>query len=158
MKRLQSLIRHLHSERLPPPSINKCSQSVVQDEWGFPDIEKKKVLVIHTGGTLGMVRNDKTKQLETKKGYLKDQLPKWLHIQDGLPQVTIEEWDELMDSSNMEPNDWIRLASQIEENYFKYDGFVILHGTDTLAYTSSALSFILQNLGKPVILTGSVVC
>ena len=85
----------------------------------------------------------------------------WCHL--GLPGVpghkrviyTIYEYDPLLDSSNMTMDDWIQIAKDIRENYHGFDGFVILHGTDTLAYTSSALSFMLENLGKPVIVTGS---
>ncbi|KAL1514073.1 hypothetical protein ABEB36_003395 [Hypothenemus hampei] len=68
---------------------------------------------------------------------------------------TIEEYDPLLDSSNMSVNEWIRIAKDIEKNYINFDGFVILHGTDTLTYTASVLSFMLENLGKPVIVTGS---
>lgn len=64
-------------------------------------------------------------------------------------------FDPLIDSSNMNPAFWIKLAETIEENYEKYDGFVVLHGTDTMAYTASVLSFMLENLNKPVIFTGS---
>ena len=65
------------------------------------------------------------------------------------------EFDELIDSSNIMVEDWVKIAKTIEENYKKYDGFVILHGTDTMAYTASALSFMLENLNKTVIITGS---
>jgi L-asparaginase/Glu-tRNA(Gln) amidotransferase subunit D len=67
------------------------------------------------------------------------------------------EYEPLLDSANMSVDDYIRLAKDIQDNYAQYDGFVILHGTDTMAYTASALSFMLENLGKPVILTGSQV-
>ena len=88
-------------------------------------------------------------------------------VEAGLPLVlpsvagykrviyTIYEYDPLLDSSNMTMDDWIQIAKDVKENYHNFDGFVILHGTDTLAYTSSALSFMLENLGKPVIVTGS---
>lgn len=68
---------------------------------------------------------------------------------------TIYEYEPLLDSSNMTMDDWIQIAKDIQEAYEMFDGFVILHGTDTLAYTASALSFMLENLGKPVIVTGS---
>jgi len=74
----------------------------------------------------------------------------------GMPRVDIVEWDELLDSSNIEPDDWVTIANQIKERYYDYDGFVVLHGTDTMAYTASALSFLLQNLGKPVVFTGAM--
>lgn len=69
--------------------------------------------------------------------------------------MTIQEFDELLDSSNISIPDWVRIAKTIESNYKKYDGFIVIHGTDTLAYTASALSFMLENLNKTVILTGS---
>ena len=69
----------------------------------------------------------------------------------------INEYDPLMDSCNMNMDDWAKLARDIESHYDQFDGFVILHGTDTMCYTASALSFMLENLGKPVILTGAQV-
>jgi L-asparaginase len=72
-----------------------------------------------------------------------------------MPDYTIHEYEPLIDSSDMTPADWQQIADDIRDNYEKYDGFVILHGTDTMAYTASALSFMLENLGKPVIVTGS---
>lgn len=72
-----------------------------------------------------------------------------------MPDFTIHEYQPLMDSSDMTPGDWQVIADDIQQNYERYDGFVILHGTDTMAFTASALSFMLENLGKPVIVTGS---
>jgi L-asparaginase len=72
-----------------------------------------------------------------------------------MPEYTIKEYDPLLDSSNMSQIEWIKIARDIEENYDQYDGFVILHGTDTMAYTASALSFMLEGLRKPVVFTGS---
>lgn len=74
---------------------------------------------------------------------------------ESLPEWDIIEFDELLDSSNVAVNEWNKIGSIIRDNYSAYDGFVILHGTDTMAYTASALSFMLENLSKPVILTGS---
>lgn len=67
----------------------------------------------------------------------------------------IEENNELMDSSDMGPDDWQRIATNIETHYYDYDGFVVVMGTDTMAYASSAVSFMLENLGKPVVFTGA---
>lgn len=114
---------------------------------------KPSILVIYTGGTMGMVM-DKT------SGTLK---PFNFHdIYDLIPTLRLFDYridfhifDKIIDSSNMDPGFWINLAKLIEEKYEAYDGFVIIHGTDTMAYTASALSFILENLNKPVILTGS---
>ncbi|EHJ84294.1 L-asparaginase [Salmonella enterica subsp. enterica serovar Baildon str. R6-199] len=72
-----------------------------------------------------------------------------------MPDFTIHEYAPLMDSSDMTPEDWQHIAADIKAHYDEYDGFVILHGTDTMAFTASALSFMLENLGKPVIVTGS---
>ena len=72
-----------------------------------------------------------------------------------MPQYTIIEYSPLIDSSCMVPKDWVKMATDIETNYLLYDGFVVIMGTDTMAYTASALSFMLENLAKPVILTGA---
>lgn len=74
---------------------------------------------------------------------------------EGMPEYTLHEYDPLLDSSSISLDEWIKIARDIHENYDKYDGFVVLHGTDTMAYTASALSFMLEGLQKPVILTGS---
>src|SRR5688572_14072091 len=73
----------------------------------------------------------------------------------SMPAYTIHEYDPLLDSSNMTPREWVKIARDVEANYDRYDGFVVLHGTDTMAYTASALPFLLSGLRKPVILTGS---
>jgi len=80
-------------------------------------------------------------------------MPEFYH--DEMPTFVIHEYSPLIDSSNMAPTDWQMIADDIKDNYQNYDGFVILHGTDTMAYTASALSFMLQGLSKPVIVTGS---
>lgn len=80
-------------------------------------------------------------------------MPEFYH--EEMPTFVIHEYCPLIDSSNMAPTDWQMIADDIQANYDKYDGFVILHGTDTMAYTASALSFMLQRLSKPVIVTGS---
>ncbi len=113
----------------------------------------RKVLVIYTGGTIGMMMDPETKSL--KPFEFKDihqQLP-MLTLMDV--ELTFESLLPLIDSSDTDPAFWIRLAKVIGENYPHFDGFVVLHGTDTMAYTASALSFLLENLAKPVILTGS---
>ena len=112
-----------------------------------------KVLVIYTGGTLGMVYDAKTDSLVPFDfAQIPDNLPEMARLDFEISVLT---FDELLDSSNMNPETWVMLAKIIEENYAKYDSFVILHGTDTMAYTASALSFLLENLNKPVILTGA---
>ena len=115
--------------------------------------KKRKILIIYTGGTIGMVRDAATGALYPFKF---DQL---MEAVPGLRLLEVEIdaycFPELIDSSDMGPEGWVHIGQVIEDNYAAYDGFVVLHGTDTMAYTASALSFMLENLGKPVILTGS---
>lgn len=112
-----------------------------------------KVLVIYTGGTLGMVYNAKTDNLVPFDfAQIPDNLPEMARLDFEISVLT---FDELLDSSNMNPETWVMLAKVIEKNYANYDSFVILHGTDTMAYTASALSYLLENLHKPVIFTGA---
>lgn len=116
-------------------------------------MDKRKILVIYTGGTIGMMMDPVTNSLvpfEFKDIY--HQLP-MLPLVDA--ELTFKDLLPLIDSSDTNPEFWIRLAKCISENYNEFDGFVVLHGTDTMAYTASALSFLLENLAKPVILTGS---
>ncbi|GAB5370246.1 hypothetical protein AAMO2058_001475800 [Amorphochlora amoebiformis] len=117
--------------------------------------ERSKVLMIYTGGTIGMASSNKG--LMPLEGFLEDKIMNMEDISGNpkMPMVDILRWEELLDSSNMDSNGWAKLARQIEKYYLDYDGFVILHGTDTMAYSASALSFMFENLGKPVILTGS---
>lgn len=112
-----------------------------------------KVLVIYTGGTVGMHKDPESGALKPLDF---DGLRKHIPELQLLPcEIDSISFNDPIDSSNMSASEWIELATIIEENYHQYDGFVILHGSDTMAYTSSALSFMLENLEKPVILTGS---
>ena len=118
------------------------------------DLSDKKVLILYTGGTIGMK--------ETENGYapMPGYLPDRLRLIDdlsrpGMPHWDIVEFSPLLDSSDIRAPEWNRMAQQIFEQYDRYSGFVILHGTDTMAYTASALSFMIDGLDKPVILTGS---
>ena len=115
---------------------------------------KKKVLILYTGGTIGM---QATKQgFAPAPGLLAHCLQKSLQLQhDLIPEFTIKEYASLIDSSNMRPTNWMQIARDIYQSYHDYDGFIVLHGTDTMAYTASALSFMLRDLGKPVICTGA---
>ncbi len=116
-------------------------------------MNNRKILVIYTGGTIGMMMDPESQALvpfEFKN--INQQLP-MLHLVEA--DITFQEMLPLIDSSDTNPNFWIRLANLIEKEYEHFDGFVILHGTDTMAYTASALSFLLEDLSKPVILTGS---
>jgi L-asparaginase len=114
---------------------------------------KTKILLIYTGGTIGMVRDSETKSLVPLNfKELTKQVPE-LNFFDY--EIESFEFEKPIDSSNVNPDFWIDLVNIIEEKYHQYDGFVILHGTDTMAHTASALSFMIQNLHKPIILTGS---
>ena len=115
--------------------------------------KKSSVLVIYTGGTIGMIRDKGTGSLRPFNFENIYQLIPVLQNFDL--KIDFITFNPLIDSSNVQPPFWIRLAELIEENYEKYNGFVVLHGTDTMAFTASALSFILENINKPVVLTGS---
>ena len=114
---------------------------------------RPKILMIYTGGTIGMKENPETKALEPFD---------FNHLLDNVPKLKMLDYDishhqfgRPIDSSDMDPRHWGKIVKVIEENYRDFDGFVVLHGTDTMAYTASALSFMLQQLSKPVIITGS---
>jgi L-asparaginase len=120
----------------------------------FSIMQKKSIYVAYTGGTIGMQRSEHG--YVPVSGHLQRQLALMPEFhRPEMPDFTIHEYDPLMDSSDMTPEDWQHIADDIKAHYNDYDGFVILHGTDTMAYTASALSFMLENLSKPVIVTGS---
>ncbi|MCG9696717.1 asparaginase [Shewanella sp. Isolate11] len=117
-------------------------------------MSKRSIYVAYTGGTIGMQKTENG--FVPVPGFLTDcvnAMPEFFHQE--MPNFVINEYQPLIDSSNMAPTDWQMIANDIKANYDKYDGFVILHGTDTMAFTASALSFMLQGLTKPVIVTGS---
>lgn len=114
---------------------------------------RTSILVIYTGGTIGMILDKGTGALVPFN---------FSEIYSQFPALSLLDYDidnycfnPVIDSSDMNPEVWVELVKVIETNYEKYDGFVVLHGTDTMSYTASALSFMLENLNKPVILTGS---
>ena len=113
---------------------------------------KKKVLIIYTGGTIGMMKDEEGTYHPFDFDLLQSHIPE---LNSLSAEVTGVSFKNPMDSSNMGPKVWIKLASIIQEHYYQYDGFVILHGSDTMAYTGSALSFIVEGLSKPIILTGA---
>jgi len=113
-----------------------------------------RILVLYTGGTIGMVKSEggyvpASGTLQT----LMDERPSFRA--DDVPDYDVYEFDPPLDSANMTPNDWLRIAEAIQERYEAYDGFLVVHGTDTMAFTASALSFMLHPLDKPVVLTGA---
>lgn len=116
-------------------------------------IDYPSVLLIYTGGTIGMIENPETGALENFNfDHLLKHVPELKRFNY---RISSYQFDPPIDSSDMEPSFWAKLVKIINYNYDYFDGFVILHGTDTMAYTASALSFMLENLSKPVILTGS---
>ncbi|WP_445731027.1 asparaginase [Mariniflexile sp.] len=114
---------------------------------------KPKILLIYTGGTIGMVKDFKTGALKTFDfKNLLDKIPE-LQLLDC--HIETESFKDPIDSSNMSPEYWVQIAEIIETNYNIFDGFVVLHGSDTMSYTASALSFMLEDLAKPIVFTGS---
>ncbi|MBE6663716.1 MAG: asparaginase [Ruminococcaceae bacterium] len=115
---------------------------------------KKRICLIHAGGTIGMVKGKNG--YFPKEGYLETILDTIADLKtEIMPEIDFYEMSPLLDSSDMAVEDWNRIGEEVAKRYASYDGFVILHGTDTMAYTSSALSFMLENSNKPIILTGS---
>ncbi len=114
----------------------------------------KRVCIINTGGTVGMQRGDRGYHPEP--GFLARQLVGLGELtRAGMPVYELIEFDPVIDSSNMTPQSWLQIANEIKRNYEDFDGFVVIHGTDTLAHTASALPFMMCGLNKSVILTGS---
>jgi len=113
----------------------------------------RSILLIYTGGTIGMKQDPETLALKPFNfNQILEEVPELKKFGCNIDTYS---FDPLIDSSDVQPAFWIRLTSLIKENYSKYDGFVILHGTDTMSFTASALSFMFENLAKPVVLTGS---
>lgn len=161
------------------PKVLRKNKSICRIESTGTLVKESKVLVIYTGGTIGMVKNS-SGVYQPRRGALEQTLKKYPQLHDPeyfeksfaltaseslmvLPDTgekcrviyTVFEYDPLLDSSNMTIDDWVLIAKTIKKNYQRFTGFVILHGTDTMAYTASALSFMLENLGKTVVITGS---
>ena len=114
---------------------------------------KPHILIIYTGGTIGMIENPDTHSLEPFDfTHLIDNVPKIKMLDYNIDNI---QFNPPIDSSDMSQKHWVEIARHIEDNFDRFDGFVVLHGTDTMAYTASALSFMLENLHKPVIITGS---
>lgn len=114
---------------------------------------KPSILLIYTGGTIGMMKDFETGALKAfnfKK--LLQKIPEIKQLDCVIETISFE---NPIDSSNMNPEKWVQIATIIEENYNSFDGFIVLHGSDTMSYSASALSFMLENLNKPVVFTGS---
>lgn len=113
-----------------------------------------RIFVAYTGGTIGM--QNTANGYAPSPGYLQTQMDRMPVFQaEDVPDYEVHEFDPLLDSANMTPDDWLRLAEVIRDRYDAYDGFLVVHGTDTMAFTASALSFMVHPLGKPVVLTGA---
>lgn len=137
----------------PPENIESRIKSVTEPVSCACGSSRPKILIIYTGGTIGMIENSKTGALEPFDfEYLIDNVPKIKRLDYDIDSF---QFDIPLDSSAMTPSHWQDIAYVIACFYDKYDGFVVLHGTDTMAYTASALSFMLENLRKPVVITGS---
>ncbi|MFV0483857.1 MAG: asparaginase [Bacteroidales bacterium] len=116
-------------------------------------MQKESVLLIYTGGTIGMVFNhEKNTLTPVNFDEIEKELPELRRFDFNIDTIS---FNPVIDSSNITFESWVEIAKTIQENYDKYDGFVVLHGTDTMAYTASALSFMFSNLTKPIVLTGS---
>ena len=114
---------------------------------------KPRILIVYTGGTIGMIEDAATKALRPFDfSHLMENVPKVKKLDYVIDNI---QFQTPIDSSDMDITHWQSIVRSIADNYDNYDGFVVLHGTDTMAYTASALSFMLQNLRKPVIITGS---
>lgn len=115
--------------------------------------EDVSILIIYTGGTIGMQRDSETGALvPVDFDNISREIPA---LEDYNISISSWSFESPIDSSDMSPSHWVKIAEVIEEKYEEYDGFVILHGSDTMAYTASAMSFMLENLNKPIIFTGS---
>ena len=115
---------------------------------------RRRIYLAYTGGTIGMLPGERGHA--PAPGYLAEVMAKMPEFaEERVPEYTLHEYPTLLDSANMAPADWVTIGEDIERHYADYDGFVVLHGTDTMAYTASALSFLLENLAKPVLVTGA---
>lgn len=142
----------LHNEQKLREKVYLCTRIKIVDIT-MDNEKKSSVLLIFTGGTISMGENSGTgslSPLDTERvlGFV----PELKMLNVNLASVS---FNPLIDSSDVQPDVWVRIAEIVEENYNKFDGFVVLHGTDTMSYSASALSFMFNNLKKPVIFTGS---
>jgi len=154
-------VRQQHTAISQPVGPLWSQDDLLKDKDLAPQLgqkRKKRVLILCTGGTLTMAKDaNQDDALAPVPGALHEYLATMTELTEDpdMPEVVAHEYSPLIDSSDMGPGDWAVLASDIGENYFHFDGFVILTGTDTMAYAASAMSFMLENLGKPVVFTGS---
>ena len=130
----------------------KTNYKIVNVNTGFSGEPRATVLIIYTGGTLGMTYDQAGVLEPFNFSRIVEKVPS---LKEFSIRITVISFPQLIDSSNVRPEHWVDMAYIVYENYRRFDGFVIVHGTDTMAYSASALSFMLENLTKPVIFTGS---
>lgn len=126
---------------------------LIQIDTAAPNPPEQAILIIYTGGTLGMVQDrEKAGLVPFDFEQILEKIPELRHFD---MQLTLHSLEPLIDSSDITPDHWLQIAQIIQQNYQQYDGFVVLHGTDTMAFSASALSFLLEGLNKPVVFTGA---
>ncbi len=133
--------------RIPPVQTKRITINTAS-----PLQARARILIVYTGGTFGMIRDENGVLIPFDFNMILHHLPA---LRNLALELTVVSFDDPIDSSNIEPSHWQTLARIISENYTAHDGFVVLHGTDTMAYTASALSFMLSGLAKPVVFTGA---
>ena len=132
--------------------MERSNYKIVNINTASPDEPRAGVLIIYTGGTLGMSYDETGALVPFNFSRILEKVPS---LREFNVHITVISFPELIDSANVRPEHWVNMAYIIYENYRRYDGFVIVHGTDTMAYSASALSFMLEGLNKPVIFTGA---
>ncbi|MEK6480753.1 asparaginase [Catalinimonas sp. 4WD22] len=132
--------------------MERQNYKIVNINTASPDKPMSAVLIIYTGGTLGMSYDERGSLMPFNFSRIVEKVPS---IQGFNIHITVISFPELVDSANIRPVHWVDMAYIIYENYRRYDGFVVIHGTDTMAYSASALSYMLEGLNKPVIFTGA---
>lgn len=128
------------------------SHKILSINTALPGKPRSRVMIIYTGGTFGMIHDEKGVLLPFDFSLILQHLPALRNLS---LEISVVSFEQPIDSSNIEPAHWEMIGKIILEHYDYEDGFVVLHGTDTMAYTASALSFMLENLGKPVVITGA---
>ncbi|MFM8741363.1 MAG: asparaginase domain-containing protein, partial [Cytophagales bacterium] len=126
--------------------------STVSVNTASPSPAQAKIMIVYTGGTFGMVRNKEGSLMPFDFAAILEHLPT---LKNLFLDLTVVSFDDPIDSSNVQPAHWQMIGQIIYNHYYEHDGFVVLHGTDTMSFTASALSFMLQGLAKPVIFTGA---
>lgn len=132
-------------------SNNECINPISEQY----ENNNKNIFILYTGGTIGMINTPEG--YIQKSGYLEVELAKITNNNDNISNYVIHEYKPLLDSKDITPVDWMRIGKDINNVYDKFDAFIILHGTDTMSYTASALSFMFETLSKPIIITGSMI-